>query len=223
MTPRTKAVATGALALACALLPGASPLTGPAAEADFVPAPELKTDPAGPPLLRDETWSDETPEYTIRLQRIDDGRRLAYLTHVTGLQTDPFMDPPGQVKRFENFVIQIENRGKLGISFNPLSAWLVSEREQDLRTPYGMEELRFAYSSAGLDMPPAYMHAQGALLDRPIIIEPGASASGLLLYRAPAPKSRKMQVELSLTLPSGDIVRFVAPYRRLTKKELAEP
>jgi hypothetical protein len=31
-----------------------------------------------------------------------------------------------------------------------------------------------------------------------------------------------MQVELSLTLPSGDIVRFVAPYRRLTKKELAE-
>jgi hypothetical protein len=204
------------LALATALVAAAAWAAGE----PFVPAPELKEIPGGAPQLEGETWTDATPDYVIRAQRIDDAKRLAYIRHVTGLNTDPFAAPPGADKVFETFVVEIENRGAAELSFNPDASWLTSERQKDLLTPYGLDELGFDYRTAGATFPPAYQHAAKALLQYPTLLAPGDRLDGLIVFRAVPKRSRTMQLELSITLASGDRVAFAAPYRRLTRKEV---
>ena len=67
---------------------------------------------------------------------------------------------------------------------------------------------------AGQELPRSYEKAFDAVLQNSLLLAAGSSKSGLLVFRLPHPKTKWLRVELVLTLPSGDIVRFVAPYQR---------
>lgn len=184
----------------------------------FVPTP---ADPpsAGQLRLEGQTWISAADEYTLRVQMIDDDQRRRYIEHVTGLATDPFAAPPDEPPRFLTFVVEIENHGAASLSFNPTSCWLTGSRATDVFSPYDMDQLGFDYRSEGLELPPAYAKAAGALLEHPRLVEPGQSVAGLLVYRALPPRTRKMQLDLQLSLANGDVVRVSAPYRRLKEKD----
>lgn len=172
----------------------------------------------GNAVLEGATWTEEGPDFAIRLQQLDNAQRMAYIEHTTGLAIDPFASPPDKIAGFMSFVLQIENRGEGTISFNPETCWLVTDRKKDLQAPFSLHDLKFAYSVSGRDLPQAYRRAGPALLERAESIGPGQSISGLLIYKALHPKTRRLHVDAVLSLPSGDIVRFSAPYRRATGK-----
>ena len=49
---------------------------------------------------------------------------------------------------------------------------------------------------------------------------PGERVSGLLVYHEVGPKTKRYRIDVQLNLPSGDVDKFFAPYRRLKKAEL---
>jgi len=205
----------GALLVTAALARPANP----PAELRLVPDPP---DPPGNLELNGQTWVAEAPSFVLRLQLIDDVQRLAYIEHVTGLSVDPFLSPPEKEDRFLSFVIEIQNRGEAPLSFNPRGAWINTDIQNDAQSPIGLEDIGFAYRMTDREMPPAYSQVAPALLEHPLFVNPGSSASGLLIYRSPSPKTRRMELDLALSLPSGDVVRFNAPYRKSKDKKRHE-
>jgi hypothetical protein len=180
------------------------------------PEPEFVPDPAagGELELRGHTWVAETADYTVDLQQIDHRQRLAYIKHTTGLGTDPFVGPPEKDRRFISFVVRVENRGEGSLSFNPNNSVLRTNRSSGIQTPMTLYDLSFAYRLVDSELPPAYERVGAALLENPRILRPGESTSGLLIYRAAHRKTKTYHVQLELTLPSGDVASFLAPYRR---------
>jgi hypothetical protein len=182
----------------------------------FVPDPP---DPPGNLALSGQTWTAEAPAFVLRLQMIDDAQRLAYIEHVTGVSVDPFLSPPEEQDRFLSFVIEIQNRGQAPLSFNPRGAWIGTDTRNDASTPIGLTDLAFGYRMTDREMPPAYNRVAAALLEHPRFVNPGASVSGLLIYRSVAPRTKRMRLDFALTLPSGEEVRFTAPYQRKPKED----
>lgn len=198
------------LAVAAALLAAGSL---PASEHGYVEyAPHAEARDA--PELRGSTWHREGETYALRLQRIDDAQRQAYIRARTGLATDPFANRPEARPRFLSFLLEIENRGDGAIHMNPGHCWLMTNRKK-IETPMGLTDLSFAYKVAGASLPPAYEKVGPLLLDHPVVVPAGESAHGLLIYRNFDSKTRSYHVDVQLTLPDGDLVRFAAPYRRV--------
>ena len=57
------------------------------------------------------------------------------------------------------------------------------------------------------------------LLAHTLSVAPGDSRHGLLVYRAIDPNTKRFKVDVQLVLPSGDVVRFSAPYRRIKDEQ----
>lgn len=175
-------------------------------------APDEKA--AGSMTLSGRTWSLYGPGYGMRIQRLDDDERARYLEHVTGERIDPFLarkdGPPG----FESFLVEVTNRGDQELSFNPHDCWLVATKD-DIYYPIGLEDLGMLYRQLEGELPEAYNVVRPALLDERETIAPGDSLAGLLIYHGLEPKTRRLQVDLQITLSTGDVVRASAPYRRL--------
>ncbi len=182
---------------------------GAAAEWIHVPDADAKDAPS----LAGSTWSTRTASYAIRLQKIDAGERLAYFERVTGLKIDPFATPPDRSERFLSFLLEIENRGQDTLEMNPVHCWLKTSRGM-VQTPIGLTDLAFSYRVAGGELPPAYERIKPALMENTRSIAPGESVHGLLIYRAVEPKTKYYRVDVQLSMPNGDAVRFAAPYRR---------
>jgi hypothetical protein len=160
--PRFKAVIARPLTvLLLCLAAVANALAGGGAK-PFLPDAE-----AGPPaVLHGSTWVQEGPAYVIRLQRIGEAQRLAYIEKVTGLRMDPFASPPDKKV-----------------------------------------------------LPQAYRAVRAAIMESTQTISGGEAVHGLLIYREVEPNDKSYRVDVQLALPSGDTVRFSAPYRRMKKKK----
>ena len=180
----------------------------------FVPDSDAK----GAAPIEGDAWVSEGPHHAMVLKRLEDEDRQAYLERNVGLAADPFAGPPGEPARFISFLLAIENRGSDALLFNPLKAWLKSHNM--VSTPIRMSDLSFDYRVAGAELPPAYLRVRSALLEMPVTVESGQAVSGLLVFRAVGPKTRRFTVDVDFVLPSGDAVRLSAAYRRLTKKEI---
>ena len=183
----------------------------------YVPAPETE----GAPQLDGDTWIGAGPLHSIRLTRIGDEARQAYIRKAVGSDTDPFASRPDQPEGYLTYLLQLANPGDAALIFNPGHCWLFTGNE--VRTPLGPADVSFSYQLADSGFPPAYEKAGQVLLHRMRVIEAGESLHGLLVYRAPKPSTRNFTVDVQLSLSTGDIVKFSAPYRRLTKKELRQP
>jgi hypothetical protein len=177
--------------------------------AEFLPDPTAEE--AMP--LHGETWQEIGPGFTVRLQLVDDGQRQAYLQRATGSATDPFASPPDKPSGYHTFLLQIENQGSGEIIFQAQNCWLTSDRNDHLY-PVGMEGLRATYGMLGHELTPAYERTGSALLENSFTVLPGRQAAGLLVYRSVKPKAKRFQVELQLTVSTGDVIRLNAPYRR---------
>jgi hypothetical protein len=164
-------------------------------------------------VLQGETWTREDELVAIYLREIDQQERLKYIEGATGLTIDPFAAPPDKDPRFLSFLLVIENRGDTAVGFNALDCWLKTNR-QKIETPLGLTDLSFDYHMAGVELPPAYERISPLLLEGARTIIPGDSLSGLLVYHVVDPKTRRYYVDVDLIPPSGDILRFRAPYRR---------
>jgi len=182
----------------------------------FVPAAETE----GAPELDGATWVGAGPMHSIRLTRIGNEARQAYIRESIGSDTDPFTSRPDQPEGHLTYLLQISNPGDSALIFNAGHCWLFTGKE--IRTPLGPADISFAYKVAESGFPPAYENVGRVLLHGTQMIDPGKSIHGLLVYRAPKQGTRKFKVDVQLSLGTGDIVKFSAPYRRMTKKELRQ-
>jgi hypothetical protein len=191
------------------------------ADAPAAPVFEPDIEAAEGLILQGETWTREDELFAVYLREIDQQERLKYISGATGLKIDPFGAPPGKSPRFLSFLLVIENRGDAAFGFNALDCWLKTNR-QKIATPLGLTDLSFDYHMAGAELPPAYERISPVMLEGARTIIPGDSLSGLLVYHAVEPKTKRYHVDVDLIPPSGDIIRFRAPYRRTkveTRKE----
>ncbi len=168
----------------------------------------------GKPTLVGNTWALEGPFGAFRAQKLDGAQRLAYIEHITGVAVDPFATRIDQPDYYISFVIELENQAAGQISFNPGSTWLVTNREWEIQSPLGLNDLGFLYRVAGKALPPAYERIGDAIIADPVLLSPGESISGLLMFKAVHPKTKWMKLEPVLTLPTGDILRFSMGYQR---------
>jgi len=204
------------------LLPGGATLAARKPKPKPPPVYVPHTGLEGAPELQGTTFLKERTDASIWLKRIDGDDRLRYIKSTTGFAVDPFATPEGQAARFLSFLVVVKNGGDAdSVEFNPLTSWLVTNAK-DAQSPIGLTELGFAYRALGLELPPAYEKIGPALLYMPHSIAPGESVSGLLIFRALKPRTKFFKIDTKISLPNGELVRFSAPYRRLTKKELRE-
>lgn len=183
-----------------------------AADERFVPDPEA----AQSMTLEGRTWSSVTPGVAMRLQRLTDDERVAYIEHVTGRRIDPFRSP-GEEGSFETFLVEVENLGDGGLSFNPHDCWL-SAGQREVLFPLGIEDLGTLYRQMDGDLPEAYNVARPALLDQRTMVPRNGSVAGLLVYRGLETRAKRFRVDVKLTLGNGDVLRANAAYRRGSKK-----
>jgi hypothetical protein len=169
-------------------------------------------------VLQGSTWTYGGETFAINLRRVNDQERLNYIERMTGVAIDPFATRPGYDPRFMSFLLVIENNGEGSIGFNALDSWLKTNHSQ-LETPLGVTDLSFAYHTSGRDFPAAYERVGRVMLDGSRTIQPGASLSGLLIYHVVEPTTRRFIVDVDLVLPTGDVEKFSAPYRREKKKK----
>lgn len=209
-----------ALLLPIALAVGAVPCMAgePAPPARYRPAPADPEKP-GKATLLGATWTQESEEYAIRVQQITDEQRVAFIEHVTGVAVDPFGGRPDAPQRFFTFVLEVENRGEAMLGFHPRNCWMQPNRSADLETPMSLSDLAFEYRVLDMELPPSYEKAAPALYQHSVVIEPGASRAGLLVYKALNPKNKHFNVDVQLAMPDGDIVKFSAHYVRIEEEK----
>ena len=183
------------------------------AASDAHPVFEPDIDAAQGLTLQGRTWSREDASLTIHLREVDQAERLNYIEGATGVRIDPFAAPAGSEPRFVTFLLVVENKGDVAVGFNALDSWLKTNR-QEIQTPLGLTDLSFDYHTAGLELPAAYESISPVMLEGARTIIPGDSVSGLLVYRVVDSRTKRFHVEVDLIPPSGDVVRFNAPYRR---------
>lgn len=170
----------------------------------------------GAPRIEGEAFAVETPAFVARLEQLDDARRRAYLEDRAGTATDPFASRPDAAPSFLTFLLEIENRSAGTLVFEPLTCRLVLPGN-DFRNPLDLATIQSAYGVLEREMPRAYLAAGQALFAGDAFLEPNERRSGLLVYQAPAPRTKAFFLEIQLTLPSGESVGFKAPYRRVKR------
>jgi hypothetical protein len=194
------------MGLALALCPAAAG----APEAPFVP----DADAPGAMRLSRSTWEDRGPGFTVRVQRLDEAERQAYLKEIVGAPVDPFPSRPDEAPRYLTFLLQIENASGGSLEFQPQNCWLMTNKREILY-PIGIEGLRTSHDLVGAEMAPAYERAKPGVLEDTRTLAPGQTLTGLLVYRAPLPKTKSFQLDIQFATADGEIVRLAAPYRRV--------
>jgi hypothetical protein len=144
---------------------------------------------------------------------------MAYIKHVTGLEVDPFLGPPDAAPRYISFILEVENRGEDSLGFHPRNCWLSSNKSADTQTPMALSDLSFDFRTLSVPFPGSFEKIGPALLEQSVTVAPGESVAGLLVYRAIDERAKRFSVDVQLALPSGDVVRFSAPYRKIKEKK----
>jgi len=181
----------------------------------FVPNPK----PGTPAVLTGATWTAVGPDFTLRLQKVEDKDRRAYIQKTTGADTDPFATPEGKAPGYVTFVMQLENNGGSNLDFRAQQCWLMTNRKEILH-PVGSGSLKARYGMVGREMGPAYESSLEAVVPSQRTLYAGQSMAGLLVYRAYKPNTRAYQLDIQITTPSGDVALVSLPYRRIKVEDL---
>jgi len=186
----------------------------PARVAHFEP----DTDAAAAAALQGSTWVGGGGTWKVWIKQLDDEERLNFIERTTGLEIDPFAGRPDQPPAYHTVLLVLENQGSAGLSFNPQSCWLKTNRSEVL-LPQGLADLSFNYRVTGRQLPVAYQAVQTALFERAVSIAPGERVSGLLVYDRVKIKTKRWNLGLRLVLPDGERAVFNAPFRRTDLKK----
>ena len=178
--------------------------------------PDAEAEASG--SLQGSTWVGGGPTWKIWLKELDSVERLNFIERTTGFAIDPYAGRPGEPEGYHTFLVVIENQGTGQLSFNPQSCWLMTNRTKVL-LPQGLAELSFNYRLMGRELPVAYENIQKALFERAILLDPGATASGLLVYERVQNNTKRWNLSLRLTLSDGERAAFNVPYRRTDVKK----
>ena len=208
VAPRFRNILCLLLVLCCALSAAAAEKQ----KNDYVFVDDPEAD--GAAMLSGSTWVGLGPGFTLRLQRVDETQRRAYIQKVTGVATDPFASPPDQEPRFLSFLMQLENNGAGSLVFRSAQCWLVTNKAEHLN-PIGMDMLRATYTVMEAEISPAYERVGSAFVPSNRTLDPGESMAGLLVYNMVKSGTRRYKVDIQITTPSGDVVPVTAPYRRV--------
>ena len=181
------------------------------------PLPYAPEDPAGAPPREGEAWIYTTESAAARLERIDDAARLAYIETLTGFRIDPFTAGPTRTKEYVSFRLDLENRSKGVLIFQPLNCRIYAPGQNGWRGPYDLPALQSAFEVFEQEFPEAYRHAAKALFDGEVLLNPGEKRSGLLVFPAVDAKRQAFRVEVGWTTFDARSESFVAPYRRPKK------
>lgn len=191
---------------------------GGAAESTAVARFEPDADGETTGALQGTTWVGGGPTWKIWVKQLDPAERLNFIERTTGLTIDPYAGRPDEPPAYHTFLVVIENDGPTGLSFNPQSAWIKTNKNKVL-LPRGLADLSFNYRVTGRELPVAYENVQDALFERAVSVAPGDTASGLLIYNRVQKKTKRWNLGLRVTLSDGERAAFNAPYRRTDLKK----
>jgi hypothetical protein len=182
------------------------------------PLPPLPFEPdalgAATAQLEQTAWVQRTPDYAVRLRRVESAERREYLRRQAGAWVDPFASPDNGAERFLTFLIEVANHGANTLLLHCDGFRLVTSSRGAIITPIGLEALQSAYGLLGREVPEAYLKARPALLEGSRMLAPGESLSGLLVFSPVTARTKSFRVELHFILPNGEAVSMSAPYRR---------
>lgn len=196
-------------ALAGALFAAASLASAPAEPPVYDPDP---TQPeAG--TLQGETWTKEAPTAALALTRIDDATRTGFVRRRSGLEFDPFASVPGHEGHFVAFHVLIENRGEARLVFQP-QACRMETSYRDSEGPVDYPTIVTAFAMSDRPAPAGLDRIRAAILDGEIILYPGETRDGLLVYRTLDPRAKRYHVEVTATLASGEAIKFTAHFKK---------
>jgi len=153
--------------------------TGPAPMPGFLPDPTGSTGE----LLEDGVWIFRLGPALIRLTPLDDQARRDYILEQTGSRTDPFGPKPDGSPRFISFKLEIMNRSKTLIVFEPQKTVLMA-LPTEMKLPVDLARMQTGYSVHEQEMPAEFSIAGQALLNRESHLPPGVKSSGLLAFTA---------------------------------------
>jgi hypothetical protein len=72
-------------------------------------------------------------------------------------------------------------------------------------------------------MGPAYDRSVTAVVPTTRTLYAGDSLTGLLVYRAFKPKTKRYRLDIQITTASGDVSKVTIPYRRIKKDRSEDP
>jgi len=163
-------------------------------------------------------WKAEGGAWAARLVALDDAERWAYLRDLVGAATDPFAPKPGTPPGFLTFLLEIDNRSKEPLGFQAGNCRLIT-RNRKIGYPLDMPTLEASFHMLDREIPPAWGATRRALFDGETTLSPGERAQGLLVFRAPDPRTRSFTVEVILSTASVEAAAFTVAYRRAKEGE----
>ncbi len=176
----------------------------------FIPAEDM----AEGATLEGTTWKLESDTFRVHLQRLSNEQRLAAIKHLSGLEIDPFRQKPGMPPTFQTFLLVLHNESEESLFFNTAKCWF-KPNTAHLETPLDLQRVRSLFRTSGLEMPGAYENLDRVLLNGEMLLQPGETLTGLLVYRFPSQKIRRFTIDVPLTLSRGDGVSFRAGWQRI--------
>jgi hypothetical protein len=159
------------------------------------------------------TWKAAGDGYELRLRAVEAPERLERIRAATGVATDPFASPPDVAPAFLSFLVEVRNLSPNVVVFEPQRCWLTPNTQETVR-PIGLERLASDYRFTGRELPAAYGHVAAVVLENATLVESGGTLSGLLVYHAPGPGTKRFRIDVPLTLGDGSAAKLSATYRR---------
>jgi len=163
----------------------------------------------------DGVWSLPADSVVLRLTPLTGDERRRYLKKVVESDADPFMSRP-DTAGFHTFLLQVENRGKQSVLFDPAKCWQQSLSKR-IWLPLDLPEMMAAYRLIESEFPPAYEKAANALLQLPIYLDPDQREQGLMIYPGVPPKTRSFTIDLEIADTRGEKISCKAHYRKEKK------
>jgi len=163
--------------------------------------------------LQGTAWAAEGKGWAARLTPLDDAERWAYLRDLGGAAADPFAPKPGTPPAFLTYLLTIDNLSAVPMGFQAANCRLIT-RNRRIGYPLDLPTLETTFHQLDREIPPAWATIRPALFDGETTIAPGGRASGLLVFRAPEPRTRSFTVEVLLSTASVEEAAFMAAYRR---------
>lgn len=149
----------------------------------------------------------------LRLERLDDAARLAFVRERTGATGDPFSAAPGHGPGFLTFRLKVANESG-GLAIFESQTCQLESRPEDARAPLDVATITAAYASIDRDPPQIFERLRPFLFDGTVFLEPGHEAEGLLVFRPHPGNPKRFSVVVPVTRADGARTVLKAAYRR---------
>src|SRR4029077_3879145 len=107
----------------------------------------------------------------------------------------------------------IENHTETRLVFQP-QACRLSTSFKDSWGPIDLPTIYTAYQINDRPVPKNIDRIRAAILDGEVVLGPGETRDGLLIYKAIDPKAKRYQIDIAATLTDGKALAFTAHYKK---------